>query len=167
MKRFFEKTRLNPDTGCIEWTAGKLEKGYGQFCLNGKTVRAHRFAWEQVHGRIPKGLQVMHKCDNPACVNIDHLAIGKNRTNCIDAVLKGRHGTAVLTPDQALAIMESKLPPKATAKALGIDVRLVRNVLEKRSWKTLKPGRVPLSKRKYRPINPNGFPTPTEGKHDD
>ena len=147
--RFIEKIKPNEKTGCLEWTAGKLTKGYGQFCLDGKTVRAHRFAWEAVHGRIPKGMQVMHKCDNPACVNIDHLAIGKNRTNCIDAVLKGRHGSALISPETAAKIIVSKLSAKDTAKAFNVNTSLVRGIWAKRTWKTVMPGRKPRSELKY------------------
>ena len=101
------------------------------------------------YGPIPDGKHVLHSCDNPSCVNLKHLSLGTNKQNSVDSVLKGRHGTAVLTPELALQIIDSKLGPKATANAMGLPVHLVRNVMEKRTWKSVKPHRLPRSQKKY------------------
>ena len=63
-----------PELGpCWMWTAYTDRKGYGQFRLNGKTINAHRWPYEQAHGQIPDGLQPDHLCRNPPCVRDDHL----------------------------------------------------------------------------------------------
>lgn len=90
IKRFWSKTRPRRN-GCIEWLASKSHNGYGQFGVNGKkNVRAHRFSWTIVNGDIPEGLCVLHKCDNPSCVNPEHLFLGTYKDNAIDMTLKGR-----------------------------------------------------------------------------
>lgn len=90
-ERFSSKTQVQA-TGCIEWIASRDGCGYGMFRFGGRSQRAHRVAWILTFGGIPDGLQVLHKCDNPPCVNPDHLFLGTNHDNVLDAVAKGRHG---------------------------------------------------------------------------
>lgn len=90
--RFFKKV-IKTD-GCWIWNACKDSKGYGRIGGNGgrkgKDVFAHRFSYEFHKGEIPKGLYILHKCDNPACVNPDHLFAGTQKDNIRDCVAKGR-----------------------------------------------------------------------------
>jgi hypothetical protein len=68
-------------------------QGYGKHFAKGKTIIAHRWAWEIVNGPIPDGLLVCHKCDVTSCVNPDHLFIGTQKENLKDCRDKGRwHG---------------------------------------------------------------------------
>lgn len=76
--------------GCIEWTGSK-RNSYGRFYVNGKVGSAHRYAWERVHGPIKDNLCVLHECDNPSCINVQHLFLGSQVDNIADMVKKGRH----------------------------------------------------------------------------
>lgn len=82
-------------SGCHEWTASRVQWGYGQIHRreNGRQrlLLAHRLQWEYLVGPIPAGLIVMHKCDNPPCINIDHLRLGTYQENMDDMWSKGRH----------------------------------------------------------------------------
>jgi len=78
-------------SGCIEWSKSTNPDGYGKIQVGGKTVAAHRFAWERVHGEISAGKMVMHSCDNPPCCNTSHMSLGDNAANMQDMLAKGRN----------------------------------------------------------------------------
>jgi len=88
IKRFFSKIVKQPN-GCWEFSIQDRD-GYGLFQLNGKQWRAHRFMMHITEGLSVDKPIVMHTCDNPACVNPNHLVNGTNQDNMTDKVLKGR-----------------------------------------------------------------------------
>ena len=91
LERFWSK--VNKTDGCWEWTGARTAPGWhGVVRTAGRKVVAHRFAWELENGPVPDGLRVLHHCDNPACVRADHLWLGTQRENMIDASAKGRTG---------------------------------------------------------------------------
>lgn len=100
MIRFRSKYRVDKDTGCWNWNRPHPDHGYGQFNLDGKTLRAHRVSWIIHNGTIPDGLCVLHKCDNPRCVNPSHLFLGTHSDNMIDMWKKGRQSPNSMPPDQ-------------------------------------------------------------------
>lgn len=77
-------------TGCWIWMSSLSDRGYGQLTIKNKTIYAHRFSWELHNGPIPEGLLVCHHCDTPLCVNPDHLFVGTQKDNILDAMRKGR-----------------------------------------------------------------------------
>lgn len=85
--RFFSKVEKTGE--CWEWKGARAPKGYGAFWMNGKVHRAHRAAWLLERGD-PGELHVLHRCDNPMCVRVEHLFLGTNAENHADKVLKGR-----------------------------------------------------------------------------
>lgn len=92
--RWLNKVQVGP-SGCWLWTASRDDDGYGKFQHPGSAgqvhVRAHRWAYEHFVGPVPDGQVVMHTCDNPPCVNPDHLDTGTPLDNNDDKVAKGRH----------------------------------------------------------------------------
>lgn len=77
-------------SGCWEWQSGKGTNGYGVSSINGKNMQAHRHFYLVFKGNIPKEKQINHKCDNPSCVNPDHLWVGSQKENMEDKKNKGR-----------------------------------------------------------------------------
>lgn len=75
---------------CQEFRGCRIKKGYGQVNMNGRTVYAHRLAYALHYGEDPTGKCVLHKCDNPPCVNPDHLFLGTQADNVRDMWAKGR-----------------------------------------------------------------------------
>jgi len=87
-------SKANKTDTCWIWTAGKSNRknNYGAFWSESGTVAAHRYAHKLINGPIPKGIQVLHRCDNPPCVRPSHLFLGTNKDNVEDRVRKGRTG---------------------------------------------------------------------------
>lgn len=127
--------------GCWTWVGGTNDKGYGSVRRSGKPQAAHRVSWIIRNGEIPPGLFVCHRCDNPPCVNPDHLFLGTAADNSEDSVLKGRtflHRFPVrrkgngrpskLTPQTAEAIRaEPDLSHAALGRKLGLPQSTVRH----------------------------------------
>lgn len=80
---------------CSLWHGPVNNQGYGKLIhpVAGKPIYAHRYAWELAHGPIPAGMFVCHTCDVRNCVRVDHLFLGTNRENILDAKAKGRLAT--------------------------------------------------------------------------
>lgn len=86
--RFWQKVSADLDSGCWNWRAAK-SKGYGVFILDGDRCLAHRLIFK-IAAHDPGELFVLHKCDNPACVNPAHLFVGDQSANMQDMAAKGR-----------------------------------------------------------------------------
>lgn len=91
MERFWKFVNKKEENECWEWIGGRDDHGYGNFQLGPKCcVKAHRFSYDLNVGEIPHGLMILHKCDNPTCVNPNHLMMGTMKDNVHDMLAKGR-----------------------------------------------------------------------------
>ena len=138
--------------GCWFWKGTKESNAYGIIQTGGKgakSVTAHRLSYMMHHGEIPDGYVIMHSCDNPSCVNPDHLSVGTYQENAMDAISKGRHarvapvgagnGKAVLNDDKVRYIRASSgVSHVNLAKELGVSISCVRGVRSGRTWRHVK-----------------------------
>lgn len=97
-------------SGCIVWTGAK-RVGYGTTKIGGKNVFVHRLMYERTFGKIPPGLNVCHACDNPPCINPQHLFLGSHQDNVKDRDMKKRQVKGVACH---------------TSKLTETDVRIIR-----------------------------------------
>jgi len=88
--RFWAKVRRGTDSECWEWIAHRNRDGYGHIYIAKRLLRAHRVSWVIAFGNIEDGACVLHRCDNPSCVNPKHLFIGTHKDNVEDMRNKGR-----------------------------------------------------------------------------
>ena len=88
-ERFWNKVDIRDENDCWIWTGGTV-KQYGEFRFNDKIQSTHRISWQIHFGTIPEGMDVLHHCDNPPCVNPKHLFLGTHSDNMQDAEQKGR-----------------------------------------------------------------------------
>ena len=87
-QRLLEKTKEIGD--CLVWQGAKNTRGYGFISIGARLFRVHRLIWQLSYGDVPQGLNVLHKCDNPPCIKLEHLFLGTPKDNTRDAMLKGR-----------------------------------------------------------------------------
>lgn len=154
-ERFWEKVDIRDASECWEWLASKRNGGYGQFSVAGKTLRANRIAYEFFYGPFDESLFVLHKCDNPGCVNPAHLFLGSHRDNMRDMVEKERaasgeaHKKAELSTKDVLAIVELYNSGKHThasiAELYTVEAPAIYKILNGRTWGNVTG--IPLTKR--------------------
>lgn len=168
--RFNQYVDYGEPNDCWNWKAFKGHDGYGQFKLSkrehGKRmqVRSHRFLFSVVNSlMIGKDNFVCHKCDNPSCVNPNHLFGGTTQSNTMDKILKNRHskgessGTSKITNEIALQIkkrLSEYATPKQIAKEFGINSRTVAHIKYNQTWKHLKLEDEDAETRSHQPIPP-------------
>lgn len=171
VERFFEKVnkqgpipKHKPELGrCWLYTGCIDNGGYGRATIADEGWVSHRIAWVLEFGDVPKGLYILHKCDNRKCVNPFHLFLGTYRDNILDAMEKGRWvsvngedvGTSKLTAKQVKQIRLLYRDTEVTQKELGIRFNVteenIKHIVDGRAWK-LVGGPVGTKKDTYRNI---------------
>ena len=132
--------------GCWIWTASRDKNGYGIFRgMIGQTefTRAHRYSYALHTGDLLIGMQALHSCDNPSCVNPAHLSSGTNADNMRDKINKGRQrtpvgeksGHAILTERQVKSILLDPRPYVEIAAQYDVKPSTIGSVKQRKSWK--------------------------------
>lgn len=109
ISRFLSKVSKDANSECWLWTGSLNEDLYGEWKLAGKKYKAHRASYFLFKGSIPRGCVVMHQCDNPSCVNPEHLLLGSIRDNVHDCIQKGRRGCPSYSEEQVKPILKAYL----------------------------------------------------------
>lgn len=147
VERFNKKYNIN-EFGCWIWTGGTRKNSKGvpyprHWSDSGESIGAHRFSLELVHGPIPNGMYVCHKCDTPLCVNPEHLFIGSHKENMLDMVQKKRSfigrgeakkGRAKLTNQQAEQIRNMKDSQSKIAILFGVSQATIGRIKRNESY---------------------------------
>lgn len=127
---------------CLVFTKGKGGYGYGYVSHNKVRARAHRVVMEHHYGASP--LEVLHSCDNPPCVNIDHLRYGTHRENMEDRKMRGRGRTRgrenihnKINEDTVITIYHDQRNQDVIAEELGLHQTTVSNIKNGKSWSWL------------------------------
>lgn len=133
-------------TGCHLCWASPGSRGYPSLKIKdfGQQL-THRLAWMIARGPIPEGMLVCHRCDTPACINIDHLFLGTQAENMTDMKNKNRSprsmGTANpnvrLTDQQVHAIFNDKRILRIVAKEHGTSINTIQDIRTGRTWRHL------------------------------
>ena len=125
------------DSGCWEARGFRNEDGYVLFSTSYRKISAHRASFIVHYGEIPAGREICHTCDNPACINPEHLYAGTHSENMLDRSKRQRDPRMVLTPDKVRVIRvldkcgETK---KVISEQLGVSPDVVHQVLNGNNW---------------------------------
>lgn len=130
-------------TGYLNWRRG----GYGYIGRGGRqnrTLRVHRYSWELHNGKIPDGMEVLHRCDNPPCVRPDHLFLGDQQANMDDMWSKGRGATGERQPSSRLTVDDVReirrlwaaggLTQRAIGERFGVSGDVVGMIVRRKTW---------------------------------
>lgn len=128
---------------CWFWTGAKDRHGYGEIGYSRGMQQTHRVAYGLFVGPIPKGLHILHRCDNPSCINPAHLFAGTAVDNMRDMRVKGRspnfagalNGSAKLGDSSVRVIRSSPLSTRSLSEMFGMSLRAIQNVRSHKTWK--------------------------------
>lgn len=148
LPKFERAVKKNELTGCHIWQNAKDKNGYGLFTVTRPRIvmrRAHRVAYEHYVGPLVGKLFVLHRCDNPSCVNPDHLFLGTNQDNMDDMKAKGRapktlgeiSGNTRFTEEDVLAIRAryaSGVRKVTLAREYKVNSSCIWKIVNRQRW---------------------------------
>lgn len=151
-ERFWEKVSFGfGEDACWTWLGG-TRNGYGRiYCHENRSLlSAHRLSWEFHNEKIPNGKKVLHYCDNPSCVNPNHLFLGTQADNVLDMCNKGRQvgpkgskaHTSLLEFEDVRDIRflrsSGDYSYNQLASLFGVSKGCISGIINKRSWSWVK-----------------------------
>lgn len=150
-ERLKNNCSINEKTGCWEWQKCLSSNGYGAIHSGTSPtilLNSHVAMFQVIHGPVPKGMVVMHTCDNKPCCNPDHLRLGTYLDNIRDAFDKGimpqgeKHSLAKLTSEQVLEIysLRNNRPRGLLAslgRKYGVDRMTIKQIMTGKNWKSV------------------------------
>lgn len=141
------------DGECWNWARTTNNYGYGTLTVNGKTVFAHRLAYELGVGEVPEGMHVLHSCDNPRCINPSHLSVGTRSQNMKECSERGRaripkqinlgevNGASKLTEGDVVAIrglLSKGLSQREIAARFKVSQQTISHIKNDKKWRHVK-----------------------------
>jgi hypothetical protein len=135
-ERFWPKVAQPDAKDCWEWLGHRDHRGYGRLKSPGKTgpvFKAHRVSYEMHHGPVPEGLHVLHRCDNPACVNPAHLYVGTHADNMDDIARRRRSGRMKFSDEDVRALrvaVDEGMSIAAAARRFGVSESQAHNLVK-------------------------------------
>ena len=135
--------RVDKNTGCFEIISHHRCHWHPIIVRDNKRMTINRYVWILKKGKIPKGMIVRHKCDNPRCININHLVLGTPKDNSRDMCCRNRqangekNGSVKLKRNQVLEIYLTKEKQRVLAKKYKVDRSQIGYIKRGVSWKWL------------------------------
>jgi hypothetical protein len=133
---------------CFVLTSHKVNvDGYAEIMINRRAKKIHRHIYEQCFGEIPAGLVIRHKCDNPSCINPEHLEVGTIQDNVADMISRNRQAKGSKKPisklkeEQVLEIkimIKQGIPNVSIADKFNVHSSVISNIKHNRLWKHVK-----------------------------
>lgn len=136
------------ESGCFVWTMYANKKGYGRIAYKRRMWLTHRLSWHLAYGYLPSDKMVCHKCDNPSCINPNHLFLGDAKINTKDMDDKGRrkpmrgesHGMAKLTESDVIDIrqcIKDGISLETISQAWGVTKSMIGMIKNGHNWRHL------------------------------
>jgi hypothetical protein len=127
--------RSEPVGDCLRFTGSTDANGRGRI-YNGSAVPAlvYRVVFEHHHGPIPVGVRILHSCDHPWCIEIEHLHAGTQSDNLREMVARGRSRSARLSEDDVLAIRQDHRSSTVVAAEYGVNPSTIQRIWNGRTW---------------------------------